>query len=257
MPFCSKCGSSINDDDVYCAECGYSQRALAGALPATVYVPAKPARSPWRIAGWLVTGIAGAVLLFVVLLVMKGAVETAHEAKEPVVALSSGNSKNPEIATPIRHADPPDNREAFRSAIRAAMQRDKYLVEQLEKNIKGVQMENQGQGLNAIATLMQNYVEEAKQIDTHECPRDFAEAFYRHIAAWSDAGETIHDHPTMLDGDEAFRRGFVGGLQGNALGAVSEMKAEGETWASIVLQKRAAIERAKHEVEAIAVRYGA
>jgi hypothetical protein len=36
---------------------------------------------------------------------------------------------------------------------------------------------------------MQDYVDQATQIDTQFCPRDFAEAYYRNITAWADGYE--------------------------------------------------------------------
>jgi hypothetical protein len=85
-------------------------------------------------------------------------------------------------------------------------------------------------GLDTVASLMQNYVGQAKKIDTRFCPRDFVEAYYRHISALSDEAEAIRSHPHIQSEDEAFADGFLQGLQGDASGWVEEIKSEISEW---------------------------
>lgn len=94
----------------------------------------------------------------------------------------------------------------------------------------------------------------ARQIDTRSCPRDFAEAYYRHTSAWSDEAEAIRSHPHIQSEDEAFANGFVQGLQGDASGGAMEMKAEINEWGRNVSAKESEVSRTWKEVQALAVR---
>ena len=69
-------------------------------------------------------------------------------------------------------------------SIRAVMKQDDDLTKSMVREIKAIKIHNED-GLDAAASLMQDYVDQAMQIDTQFCPRDFAEAYYRNITAWA------------------------------------------------------------------------
>jgi hypothetical protein len=108
-----------------------------------------------------------------------------------------------------------------------------------------------------IVALMRNYVEQARKIDTSACPRGFAEAYYRHISAWSDEATAVRAHPHIPTGDEAFVSGLYGGLTGDLTGGSGVLRDEFKAWAGEVKARNADVHRSWEEAEALAVRYGA
>jgi hypothetical protein len=110
---------------------------------------------------------------------------------------------------------------------------------------------------DTIAALMRNYVESARKIDTSSCPRDFAEAYYRHLSAWSEEAQAVHGHPHTPTGDAAFVNGFFRGLAGNPSGGALETRNEYLAWAKEVTARDADVHKSWDEVNALAVRYGA
>jgi hypothetical protein len=44
---------------------------------------------------------------------------------------------------------------------------------------------------------MGDYVAAARLIDTQACPRDFAQAYDRHLSAWSDEADAVSSHPDV------------------------------------------------------------
>lgn len=235
MAFCNQCGTKIPEDAAYCGHCG-----APGTSP--VYQPPAPAavvfaqslrRSPLRPVLWIGGALAVVVLIIVGLVITKAAEEGVRE----------GVSKNVGHDEDIK-------------SIRAVMRQDEELTKSLGREMKAMKFRNE-ESLDAVASLMQDYIDQAKQIDTKFCPRDFAEAYYRNLAAWSDEAETFRSHPHIQTGDEAFVNGFFRGLQGDASGGAGEIRAEVNEWQKNVTAKQSEIDRTWAEVQALAVRYGA
>jgi hypothetical protein len=111
--------------------------------------------------------------------------------------------------------------------------------------------------VDRVATQMRIYISAAQQIDTQSCPRDFAEAYSRYLTAWTDAADTVSAHPYIPTGDDATVYGFLRGLNGDPTGGVVELQDEAQDWFKQVQAKRAAIDQAKGDWDALAVRYGA
>jgi|GEM_PF-5103560 len=77
-------------------------------------------------------------------------------------------------------------------------------------------------GLDAAASLMQDYVDQARQIDTQVCPRDFAEAYYRNITAWVGEMKPSGRIRIFKIVTRAFVNGFFPGLPGDMSGGIEE-----------------------------------
>ena len=107
------------------------------------------------------------------------------------------------------------------------------------------------------AQSIDQLVRDAKQIDTAQCPRDFAEAYYRHIAAWSTMGYVIANKPDIQSEGEAMLEGFMRGLGGDITGGVFEKEKEFKDFAKSYQQAQLGIKNTFEEVEALAVKYGA
>lgn len=80
------------------------------------------------------------------------------------------------------------------------------------------------ESFDRMAQYLDEYVKPAENIDTQHCPRDFAEAYYRNIAARSDQANAWRSHPHIPTGDEAFMRGVIGAMQGDLTGGMAELK---------------------------------
>ena len=58
----------------------------------------------------------------------------------------------------------------------------------MNRELKAIKIHNED-GLDAAASLMQDYVDQAMQIDTQFCPRDFAELLPKHYRMGGNACE--------------------------------------------------------------------
>jgi hypothetical protein len=128
------------------------------------------------------------------------------------------------------------------------IRQDEELTKSLGREMKAMKFHNE-ESLDAVASLMQDYIDQAKQIDTKLCPRDFAEAYYRNLAAWSDEAEAFRSHPHIQTGDEAFVNGFFRGLQGDVSGGEREIRSEVNEWQRNVDAKQSEIDRTWAEVQ--------
>jgi len=125
----------------------------------------------------------------------------------------------------------------------------------MNRELKAIKIHNED-GLDAAASLMQDYVDQARQIDTQLCPHDFAEAYYRNITAWADEGEAIRAHPHIQNSDEAFVNGFFRGLQGDMSGGAEEIKSEISERQKNLTPRQSEVEITWKKVQALVVRYG-
>jgi hypothetical protein len=235
VAFCIKCGAKMAEDALLCANCNVPGNSLVPQIPAgPVIVSAQPShRSLLRPFLWILAG------LMVVLAVVAGMaiIKAAQEGVRDGVSKNVGHDED------IK-------------SIHAVIKQDDDLAKSLHSEIDAIKVHNEA-GLDVVASLMQNYVDQARQIDTRFCPRDFAEAYYRHISAWADEAEAIRSHPHAESDDEAFVNGFFRGLQGDVGGGADERKAEITDWAKNVSTKESEVSRTWKEVQALAVRYGA
>jgi hypothetical protein len=57
--------------------------------------------------------------------------------------------------------------------------------------------------LDALATLIGDYVAEARGMSLAGCPSDFRDAYYRYLSGWAAGGDLIRSHPHIPTDDEA------------------------------------------------------
>jgi zinc-ribbon domain len=238
VAFCSKCGAEIAQEAPFCSNCGSSTNPLAPRPPAsTVVVGARPARRRWLRTVLVVLAALIVVCIVVFALVVKRGVEQG--VREGVESRLASDAKQNEI-----------------KSMRAALKQDKDLSDAMNREIEKKQIRS-GADFDAISVLINNYVVQAKQIDTGACPRDFAEAYYRHLSAWSAEADAVESHPEFLSGTEAFADGFRRSLEGDPTGGAIEMKDELNQWLRNVKARDSDVKRSWEEVVALAVRYGA
>jgi hypothetical protein len=146
-----------------------------------------------------------------------------------------------------------DSRNSDLAAIQAVRQQDSDYTVAMTAAIHGIKVSGD-EDLDKIGGLIKDYVARARHIDTHDCPRDFAESYYRNVSAWSDEADAILAHPHIPQTQtEAFVDGFFRGLTGDITGGQAEI---GE-WFRDVKAKDSEVGRTQEEVNAVAVRYGA
>lgn len=152
----------------------------------------------------------------------------------------------------IRNMSQADDAKNIRSVLRQNQQFADILVSRMGERTAGTE-----EDFERVAGYFDEYVAQARKIDTHECPRDFAEAFYRYTAAYEDEAQVMHAHPHIPSGEEAFVAGVAGGLEGDPARQARELKAEFEAWAKRQREKADRASQAEQEMKAIATRYGA
>ena len=239
MAFCNQCGARNPEDAAYCGNCGSPGISLVPPSPAAAAVVfAQPQRRRLlKPVLWIMAGVISVSILIIALGVRNGVEggvqETIHDELKGKVD-QDNNVKT----------------------IRAVMTRDRDLSDAMSALINQTKI-NSEDDFDKIAALMRAYVEQAKKIDTSACPRDFAEAYYRHISAWSDEATAVHAHPHIPTGDESFVEGFYRGLAGDPTGGAGELRDELKAWAREVTARDAEVHKSWEEVEALAVRYGA
>jgi hypothetical protein len=111
--------------------------------------------------------------------------------------------------------------------------------------------------LDSLAKLIRGYVSQARDTSLTDCPRDFAEAYFRYVSAWSEAADLLDSHPHVPSDDEVELEGFYRGLRGDPTGGAIELK---DTLKAYLVNVRSAfdnVSRRENEVEALVVRYGA
>jgi len=109
----------------------------------------------------------------------------------------------------------------------------------------------------AVAKLIYSYVGDARETSLTDCPRDFAESYYRYVSAWSEAADSVDSHPHIPTEDEAVLEGFFRGLHGDPTGGVIELADTLQAYLARIQSAFDNVSKCQHEVEALAVRYGA
>ena len=125
------------------------------------------------------------------------------------------------------------------------------------KQLRSKQNAVTDEDLDHYAAAVKDYVDQARQIKMDSCPRDFAEAYYRHVSAWADEADTLSAHPHIRSEGEAFVEGFFRGLNGDVTGGAIQMHDELQAWATQVKAAEDNVHKTWHEVEALVVRYDA
>jgi hypothetical protein len=248
--FCNQCGTKNPEDAAYCGNCG-----APGTSP--VYQPFAPAavvlerpllrRSPLKTILWIASAVVVVCTLIVTLGVRQGVEkvvdETARAGIKQHEQTDNARTDNIRAAENIR-------------AIQAVIRQDQELSDAMNAVINQTKIKSEDD-FDTIAALMRNYVQSARKIDTSSCPRDFAEAYYRHLSAWSEEATAVRAHPHIPTGDESFVEGFYRGLAGDPTGGAGELRDELKAWGREVTSRDAEVHRSWEEVEALAVRYGA
>ena len=235
MAFCNRCGTKIPDNVFVCGNCSGLGNSPAVQLPSgVVMVSAQPARrSLLKPTLWIVAGLVAAFAVFTVMGITKAAQDGIRE----------GVTKN------IGHTEDI-------KAIQAVLKQDGVLTEAMNRAINDTKIKS-ADDFDKVAELMNGYIKDARQIDTRFCPRDFAEAYYRHLSAYANEADAVASHPHVPTGDEAFANGFFRGLAGDATGGAVQIQDELKDWYRQVKDGDAEVRKSWQEVEALAVRYGA
>ena len=142
------------------------------------------------------------------------------------------------------------------SAIQSVLAQD-HEIGVAMKTARGQINPKTDEDLDQIAAITRDVSTKGMKIDTSACPRDFAEAYNRHLSAWSDEADIIASHPHVPAGDEAVIEGFFRGLAGDVTGGAIELQDQFNAWIGRVRIADEEVNRTWHEVEALAVRYGA
>jgi len=218
-----------------------------------------------RIAG--LAWAAGAVL--VVLLVIAS---YSHDSSTPLTsAYPSYPSAPPNLTEAPRQeraselsADSsapvilPNADDEARQAVRRVMTKDREAGEILSARIDGLSTDRVTDSkLDAFAKLIYSYVGDARETSLTDCPRDFAESYYRYVSAWSEAADSVDSHPHIPTEDEAVLEGFFRGLHGDPTGGVIELADTLQAYLARIQSAFDNVSKCQHEVEALAVRYGA
>jgi len=218
-----------------------------------------------RIAG--PTWVVGAVL--VVLLVIAS---RSHDSSTPFTSehpsyelpRKSDPAAPRQESAPERSSDAsapvtlPDAEDEGRQAVRNVMTKDREAGEILSARIDGLSRDRvTDDKLDAFAKLINSYVGDVRETSLTDCPRDFAESYYRYVSAWSEAADSVDSHPHIPTEDEAVLEGFFRGLHGDPTGGVIELADTLQAYLARIQSAFDNVSKCQHEVEALAVRYGA
>lgn len=111
--------------------------------------------------------------------------------------------------------------------------------------------------LERAAGYFDDFVAQLQKIDTHACPRDFAEAFYRYVAAYEDEAQVAHAHPHLPSDDQLVAANLQDQLEGDPGKQVRELRAQFEAWVQKRREKSDRASQAEQDMKAVATRYGA
>jgi hypothetical protein len=219
MPFCNVCGAQITEEAAFCGRCGNAVASSPSPrIAPTAAMPESP-RPRYRYLLWAAAG-------FLVLIVMMGLI---------IAAGDKNTRRNSDLA-----------------AIEAVRQQNSDLVAAMTAASRELK-ENGDDDLDKGGALIKSYVAAARQIDTHSCPRDFAESYQRNLSAWSDEADAVLAHPHIPSTQgEAFVEGF---LRGWLYGDISGGQDEINEWRRQVRAKHDEVTRTQSEVDALAARY--
>lgn len=243
MSFCRNCGTQLPPSAAFCSTCS-TPTGLAAApapfaakpvTPVQPYVTAYPAGAPApkRSMLWPVLGTAAVILMIVAAIGVWG----VQVAKRQAAA---------ELAQRVA---------TERSAIQAVLDKDDELSNVMKSATEPLKVETEDD-INRYASFVEQYVASAREMDTSNCPRDFADAYTRHIAAWSDFAASMRAHPHIPSEEEAFVSGYIRGLNGDATGGAEQLTQEIASWRNDLGAKNEAIRATWQEVQRLKQNYG-
>jgi hypothetical protein len=144
--------------------------------------------------------------------------------------------------------------EATKDAIRTVIARDSELGNEMNSTAGRIKVQSE-EDVDKIAQSIRNYVEQARLIDTSNCPREFADAYSRHVMAWSDAAATIRSHPHVPSGAEALVD-VLTVLFTEDKSSVEHLENEASAWKQELDANHGRIQKTWSDVNAVAKRYG-
>ena len=138
--------------------------------------------------------------------------------------------------------------------IEAVLAQDKTLSETLNSRMND-QKTDSVEDFDRIALYLDAFVEQEQRIDTHECPREFTEAYARYLAAFSGESAVLHAHPHVPSGEEAVALGVIKGLHGDARGELREIKDSLDSWQKSWHATADQATLAEHQMREVAAHY--
>lgn len=138
--------------------------------------------------------------------------------------------------------------------IEAVLAQNKALEDALNREVQN-QKTDAEEDFDHIAEYLDDFVERARTIDTHQCPREFAEAYSRYVSAFAEEAAMLHAHPHIPSGEEAILATVIKGLQGDPMGEVRAISDSLDAWAKRWRDKADRATQAGRDVKDIAVRY--
>lgn len=138
--------------------------------------------------------------------------------------------------------------------VEAILAQDNTISENLTNRVNAQKTDSM-EDFDALAGYIEDFVEKERRIDTSECPRDFAEAYARYVAAFSEEATMLHGHPRIPSGDEAFVLGVLKGLQGDPTGELREIKDSIDSWQKRWHEKADQATQAEKQMHEVAARY--
>jgi hypothetical protein len=230
MQYCQACGYS-NSIGVYaCARCGAS--LAAAPMVASGYYAAQPQRKSPVAKALLITG---GIIVFLIVVVIGG-----------LYVIGTRVQKQKEEAAARRQAQI--------TAMTDVQAREKELNDAMQRDIQASKPTTD-EDFNAIATRINTYVAQAREIDLTGCPQTYAEAFNSYLASWTDEAHTVREHPHIPTEGEAVVTGFFKGLEGDSSGGADELKAKFNTWLTDLKAKDAETDKRAAELKSIATNY--
>ena len=110
------------------------------------------------------------------------------------------------------------------------------------------------------ATSISDVVKRMRAIDSSRCPKDFQSAYLTHIHAWERAlqlEQRALEFQKSNSETTLFVESFVRGFLGDPLGKMNEVNAVKSDFAREVQTVQKEIQQTFHEVEKVALKYGA
>jgi zinc ribbon protein len=227
---CSNCNTRNADNSPYCRNCGRSLQSRGGAPSRAVYPPPvsqqRKRSSPGPI---LAAVVAGVVIVGIFCTVF--------------------------VTSAMKRAEARERAEENTKAIQAVLGQDRELSDHMNTEVGQIKVQSE-EDVNKMAQVVKSYVEQAREIDTTTCPREFAEAYSKHIAAWSDAAATLRSHPHVPSGGEALVD-VLTVLFTDDKSSVDKLQNEASDWKQELDEKHELIQKTWTDVNTVAKRYGA
>ncbi len=231
MHACQACGYA-NAVEVYaCMRCGAALSPAPMAMQGGYYPPVRTKSSVMPallITGGVIAFLA--VVIFGILVVIGMRVEAKQKAE--------ASRKQAQIA-----------------AIQQERDQESRLNRAMKKDIEATKPTTDAD-FNRISKRIEAYVADARQVDLSGCPSDYADAYNRYLAAWSEEAVAVREHPHIPTEGEAVVNGFLNGLKGDSSGGTDDLKAQFKTWVDDLKARDAEVQKRADELNALAKQYG-